>query len=131
MTVLTGAGISAESGKVRCLTCDQTREEYQHPLPELPPECVCEGTLRPGVCWFGEGLDQGIWDNAEKAARTSEILLVVGTSAVVYPAASMVPVAKRAGAHVIEVNPDETPLTSSVDVTLRGPAGEMLRKLIV
>jgi NAD-dependent deacetylase len=59
-----------------------------------------------------------------------EVLLVAGTSAVVYPAASLVPIAKSAGARVIEINPEETPVSAHVDISIRGPAGEILPQLI-
>jgi len=71
-----------------------------------------------------------VWAEAEHAARNAEVLLVVGTSAVVYPAASLAPIAKSAGARVIEINPDETSLSAHVDLSLRGPAGEILPQLI-
>ena len=64
------------------------------------------------------------------AAREAEVLLVIGTSAVVYPAASLAPIAKSAGARVIEINPEQTPLSSHVDLSLRGAAGELLPSLI-
>ena len=90
----------------------------------------CASLTRPGVIWFGEGLDPGVWHNAEEAARAADIFLVIGTSAVVYPAASLAPLAKLAGARVIEINPDETPLSAAVDATLRGPSGEILPQVI-
>jgi NAD-dependent deacetylase len=98
-------------------------------LPELPPRCACGGLLRPGVVWFGEELPLDVWDNAHKAVCASDILLVAGTSAVVYPAASLAPLAKRAGAIVIEVNPDETPISAAVTFSLRGRAGDILPQL--
>jgi NAD-dependent deacetylase len=116
---------------VRCTVCSREQQDPRVPLPELPPRCDgCGALLRPGVVWFGEGLPRGVWDNAEQAAENTEVLLVIGTSAVVYPAASLVPLAKAAGARVIEINVDETPLSSSVDVALRGPSGEILPQLI-
>jgi NAD-dependent deacetylase len=87
---------------------------------------ACGGLTRPGVVWFGEGLDPDVWDNAEKAVRSAGVLLVIGTSAVVYPAASLVPLARQFGAKVVEVNPDETPISTAVDYSLRGPAGVVL-----
>ena len=115
---------------VRCLQCAAENEDHRAPLPEIPPLCQCGGMLRPGVVWFGEGLPQAVWDNAEKAARNADLLLVAGTSAVVYPAASLVPIARRAGAKVVEINPGETPISATVDHSLRGAAGEKLPKLI-
>jgi NAD-dependent deacetylase len=66
---------------------------------------------------------------AEHAAGAAEVFLVIGTSAAVYPAASLVPYAKQGGAKVIEINTDDTPFTSLVDCSLRGPAGELLPQL--
>ena len=99
------------------------------PLPKLPPHCGCGAIARPGVVWFGEPLGE-VWADAEHAARTAELLLVVGTSAVVYPAANLAQIAKSAGARVIEINPEETTLSGSVDLSLRGRAGELLPRLI-
>ena len=115
---------------VRCLRCGVETEDLRVPLPQFPPLCPCGGTLRPGVVWFGEGLPPAVWDNAEKAARNADLLLVVGTSAVVYPAASLVPLARRAGAKVVEINPGETPISATVDFSFRGAAGEVLPELI-
>jgi NAD-dependent deacetylase len=82
------------------------------------------------VVWFGEGLPRDVWDNAQKAVQSCDVLLVVGTSALVYPAASLAPFAKQAGAIVIEVNPDETPLSAAVDHSVRGRAGDVLPQLL-
>jgi NAD-dependent deacetylase len=114
----------------RCTRCGQEVEDLRVPMPELPPLCGCGGMLRPGVVWFGEGLPSDVWDNAQQAVEESDLLLVVGTSAVVYPAASLVPLAARAGANVVEVNPDETVVSRSVTHSLRGPSGEILPQLI-
>jgi NAD-dependent deacetylase len=115
---------------VRCVRCDFESKDVQVPLPDLPPRCQCGGLLRPGVIWFGEGLHAGVWDNAVQAVSSCDVLLVVGTSAVVYPAASLAPLAKRSGAKVIEVNPDDTPLSTAVSYSIRGPAGEVLPQLL-
>lgn len=116
--------------RTRCLNCEKISEDVRVPLPELPPICSCGGVLRPDIVWFGERLDDRIWHNAQQAASFAEVVLVVGTSAVVYPAASLAPIAKSRGARVVEVNPDNTPLTGSVDCALRGPSGEVLPQLI-
>jgi NAD-dependent deacetylase len=91
---------------------------------------MCRASTRPGVVWFGEALDPGVWDNAQKAVESAGVLLVIGTSAVVYPAASLVPLAKKSGATVVEINPDETSMSSAADYSLRGPAGKILPQLI-
>lgn len=116
--------------RVRCLQCEVESDLYTHPLPQRPPRCTCGGMLRPAVVWFGEGLDPGIWDNAVKAVESAGVLLVIGTSAVVYPAASLVPFAKQFGAKVVEINPGETPISASVYFTIRGQSGEILPQLL-
>jgi NAD-dependent deacetylase len=85
---------------------------------------------RPGVVWFGESLPDGMWLEAEHAASAADLLLVIGTSAVVYPAASLVSIARMAKARIIEINVAETPISGEVDCSLRGPAGEILPKLV-
>ena len=115
---------------LRCLRCGRERRDERTPLPELPPSCECGGMLRPGVVWFGEPLPVEAWERAQKATREAEVLLVVGTSATVYPAAGLIPLATSAGARVIECNVEETPFSSGVDRSLRGRAGELLPQLI-
>ena len=115
--------------KSRCLDCGTERSDNRTPLPQIPPLCDCGGLLRPGVVWFGEGVPADVWDNASRAVCASDILLVAGTSAVVYPAASLAPLAKRTGAIVIEINPDETPISAAVTYSLRGRAGDILPQL--
>jgi NAD-dependent deacetylase len=115
---------------MRCMACEKSLANHEVPLPNLSPKCPCGGLLRPGVVWFGEGLDPRVWHNAEKAVRSAEVLLVAGTSAVVYPAASLAPLAKNSGARVVEINLDETPISDAVDFSLRGPSGKILPQLI-
>lgn len=114
---------------VRCCWCGREREERRASLPELPPMCECGGVERPGVVWFGESLPQSVWIRAEQAAREADLFFVIGTSAVVYPAAGLVGMAKSAGAKVVEVNIEETPISATVDLSLRGPASEILPEL--
>jgi NAD-dependent deacetylase len=115
---------------VRCLTCGAEHRDDRAPLPELPPRCECGGMLRPGVVWFGEGLPLDVLRRAEALTRAAEVVLVVGTSSVVYPAASLVPLAKSSGARVIECNMEETPFSAELDRSFRGKAGEVLPELI-
>ena len=113
--------------RVRCAACGREREELLVPLPQLPPHCAqCGGMERPAVVWFGEYLPVDVMTAAQAAAEACEVLVVVGTSAVVYPAAGLVSVAADAGAKVIEVNPQASALAHLADVTLRAPAGEAL-----
>jgi NAD-dependent deacetylase len=116
--------------RVRCLDCGAAAEERRLDLP-APPLCPeCGGLFRPDVVWFGESLDDALLDQAWRAAAESQVMLVVGTSAVVQPAASLAQVARRAGAYVIEVNLDPTPNTGQVDISLLGRAGEILPPLL-
>jgi NAD-dependent deacetylase len=86
--------------------------------------------LRPGVVWFGEMLPEAALEAAVAAASSCEVMLVVGTSAVVYPAASLAPLARRAGARLIEVNVEETPASGLAEVHLRGSAGAILPEIL-
>ena len=82
------------------------------------------------MVWFGESLPPGMWEEAEHAAASAEVFLVVGTSAVVYPAAGLIPYARRCGARVIEINSEATAASEIVDCPLRGPAHELLPQLL-
>ena len=100
------------------------------PLGAIPARCPhCSALARPGVVWFGEALDPAVLEAATSAAATCDVFLSVGTSSVVYPAAGLVHHAKRNGAITIEINPDVTEATGSVDIAIRGPAAEMLPRL--
>jgi NAD-dependent deacetylase len=114
----------------RCLSCGSENSDERTEINPLPPLCECGGILRPAVVWFGEGLPDGVWSAAERAVRSADVVLVIGTSAVVYPAAMLVPLAKQSGAKVIEVNPDETPASAIADASLRGPSGRILPELL-
>jgi len=110
----------------RCIECD-ARSDVRRLGAARPPVCLdCRNPMRPDVVLFGEMLPVGVFDRAVDAARTAEVCFVVGTSALVYPAASLPEVAKRGGAFLVEVNPEKTPLTEYCDASLRGPAGELL-----
>jgi NAD-dependent deacetylase len=115
---------------VRCSTCGQERLDLRPSIPGLPPRCTCGALERPGVVWFGEPLPPNVWLRAEEAARHAQVFLVIGTSAVVYPAAGLVELAKSSGARVIEINIAETPVSGVVDESLRGSAAEILPQLI-
>ena len=82
------------------------------------------------MVWFGEPLPDGMMNEAEHAAHSAEVFLVIGTSAAVYPAAGLVPYARQFGAKVIEINPEPTPFSAMVDCALQAPAGKTLPKLL-
>jgi len=99
--------------------------------PGEPPHCPrCKSFLRPDVVWFGEMLDPVVLERAERAATDSSVMLVVGTSALVYPAAGLPLAARRHGAQVVIVNPDETDLDPIADVCVRARAGEALPQIL-
>ena len=96
------------------------------PFPEIPPKCPhCGGLLRPGVVWFGEAIDPGILQ-ASREALACDVCLVVGTSAVVYPAAGLVLEAARLGAFTAEINPEPTEISGELDLAIAGKAEDVL-----
>jgi len=98
------------------------------PLPPLCPNCG--SPLRPDVVWFGEALPTDGLRVASEAARSCDVFLSVGTSGLVYPAASLPYEALENGATLVEVNPDPTPLAPHADFAVRGRAGEVLPELV-
>ncbi len=116
--------------QVRCQACGRQYRETSLELPTLPACRQCGGLLRPAVVWFGESLDPELLRRALAAARACQVMLVVGTSAVVQPAAGLAMVAKEAGAVVIEINLEPTPHSGQVDLSLRGRAGRLLPAVV-
>ena len=114
---------------LRCTRCGAEREDRSVPLAELPPHCPCGGLERPGVVWFGEALPEGAFERAVREVELADVVLVIGTSAVVWPAAGLGAVALRAGVPVIEVNPEATGY-SAVVLSIRGKAGEVLPRIV-
>ena len=85
--------------------------------------------MRPDVVLFGEMLPVDVWGDAAEGAAESDVCFIIGTSAIVYPAAGLPLAAKRAGAYLVEINPEPTPLSDACDLPLRGPAGELLPRI--
>jgi NAD-dependent deacetylase len=118
-------------GRVRCSREHRIVQRWDEPLDDLPPRCPsCGSFLRPDVVWFEEMLPAEALASAEDAAAQCELLFVVGTSAEVYPAAALPLHAKSAGATIVEVNPDTTPLSDHADFVLRAAAGAALPALV-
>ena len=116
--------------KVRCTQCRTITENHEVPLA-FPPSCTdCGGLLRPHIVWFGESLAPEDLEQSYAALQECEILLIIGTSGVVYPAASFAPVAKDHGAFVVELNLEITPHSSVVDVSFQGRAKELVPLLL-
>lgn len=120
--------------RVRCTGCHR-RSEHRDPIDadseKTLPRCSrCRSLLRPDVVWFGESLDPRVLEAAGEWTRRADVALVVGTSALVHPAASLPRRVSQAGGEVIEVNPEETPVTELARISLRGPAGAILPRLL-
>jgi NAD-dependent deacetylase len=98
---------------------------------ENPPQCrTCNSFLRPDVVWFGEALPAASLQKAMASAEQCDVLLSIGTSSVVYPAAAIAEIALHRGAPVIEINPSESPLSKQATWSLRGQAGEILPTIV-
>jgi NAD-dependent deacetylase len=116
--------------KVRCIRCQKIILNRSPDMGLLPKCEDCGGLLRPHVVWFGEALDPDILHRAVEACRTSQVMLVIGTSSQVQPAASLALEAKSAGAIVAEINVERTPHSHIMDYSLLGKAGEIVPKLV-
>ena len=116
--------------QTRCLGCAAVEERGLDHLGARPLCPACGGRLRPNIVWFHEALPEAVIDAAARAAASCDAFLVVGTSAVVHPAASLVPIARRKGAVVIEINLTPTDASAYADVGLYGPSGAILPKLV-
>lgn len=102
-------------------------EETEDPPPKCPQ---CGSLLRPDVVWFNESLPTGALETFFQIAQSAAVFFSVGTSALVQPAASLPLAAKRAGAVLVEINPDETPITQYANFVLQGASGEILPELV-
>ncbi len=115
----------------RCMDCQGKVETRHVDMSELPPRCRCGGIYRPDCIFFGEAITQNALFRAQSAAAGCDVMLVVGTSAVVQPAAYMPVIARQNGATVIEINPEATPLTANTsDYLIEGKAGEVMERIV-
>jgi len=113
--------------KLRCTEEGTISENHETPLKKIPPLCPdCGALLRPHVVWFGESLSPTVLQKAFQLSSECDVMFVIGTSALVQPAASLPLSAAETGAKIVEVNPDPTPLTPYADFSFRGKAGEIL-----
>jgi NAD-dependent deacetylase len=114
---------------IKCTVCD-FKDTITSNFTHLPPLCKCGNMLRPDVVWFGETLSQDIWKSAIEQSSSCDVMVVVGTSLAVSPANLLPVYAKQNGALMIEVNPDETPMSGTMDLSLRSSAAKTLPELI-
>lgn len=112
--------------QVRCVA-EQTIQPADDPFTLLPPRCQCGALLRPHVVWFGEMLDPSDLERAQTAAAAADLLLIVGTSAVVYPAAGLIDLASSL---TVEVNPNPTLYSARIGFSIPLPATEAVPLLV-
>lgn len=114
----------------RCTRTGRRVSDLPVPIPRFPMESEAGGLLRPDVVWFGECLPEDAVAAAHEACVGCDLFLSVGTSAVVYPAAGFIQIARAAGAATVEVNRDPTPISGAVDFMLQGLSGEILPRVV-
>ncbi|NCF21561.1 MAG: NAD-dependent protein deacylase [Nitrosopumilaceae archaeon] len=115
--------------KIKCTVCD-FKDELLTEFSNLPPLCKCGNILRPDVVWFGEGLPQDVWQEAIIQASSCDVMIIAGTSLVVSPANTLPIYAKQNNAVLIEINPDETIMSSDMDLSIRSTSAVALPELI-
>jgi NAD-dependent deacetylase len=116
--------------KVRCTNCAVIAANTEVPLATIPPRCArCGAMVRPHIVWFGEALDPYDFQRSVEMSRSADVFLVIGTSGLVQPAASLAGVAKTGGATVVEINPDATPNTSVADLVFPDRATRVFEAL--
>lgn len=120
---------------MRCMDCGARWPALEFPVDErvLPPRCArhgCEGVVKDDTVMFGEPIPAEALARCDAETREADCFLIVGTSAVVMPAAGFPLLAWQHGATLVEVNPEQTPLTGYAEVSCRGPAGELLPELV-
>lgn len=113
-----------------CIECKRRYDSHVELSANKIPQCICGGLIRPDVVWFGENLPEGLFEKSEEAVSTSDIVFSVGTSSVVYPAASLPFTALRTGAYLVEINPEHTELTRHAHLFIPGKAGVILPELV-
>jgi NAD-dependent deacetylase len=116
--------------RVRCTACSYLADRPGEALPDLPSCPECGALLRPDVVWFHEVLPHRVWRQACEETERCGCFLVVGTSAIVYPAAGLIRMARSAGAAVLEFNLERTAASSAADVSLFGPSGQLLPEVL-
>ncbi|MCF8378419.1 MAG: NAD-dependent deacylase [Bacteroidales bacterium] len=118
------------SQKLVCTRCDCTYTTEEVNFENLPPYCKCGGLIKPDFIFFGEGIPHDAYNLSMEAASNSDVVIVVGSTGEIMPAAQIPHIAKRYGAFVIEINPNVSKFTHTVtDLHLKGKAGDVLTDL--
>ncbi|MBM4309748.1 MAG: NAD-dependent deacylase [Deltaproteobacteria bacterium] len=117
---------------VSCMDCGYRVPSAEVDLEKLPPRCAqCGGPVKPDAVFFGEAIPSEALTRSHREASTCDLMLVIGTSAMVYPAASMADIAHDAGAQVVEINPSPTPLTGRISsYIVKGSSGDVLERVV-
>ena len=116
--------------RIKCSVCN-FKDNIPTSFDELPPKCSsCNNILRPDVVWFGESLPQDIWNQAISEANSCDVMIIAGTSLVVSPANTLPIYAKQNNALLVEVNPEETIMSSEMDLSLKMTSAKALPNLI-
>ena len=115
--------------KIKCTVCDYN-EEMKSEISTVPPMCKCGNILRPDVVWFGEGLPQDVWQEAIIHASQCDLMIIAGTSLVVSPANTLPLYAKQNNAFLLEINPENTEMSSEMNIEIRNSSASALPKLV-
>jgi NAD-dependent deacetylase len=114
-----------------CIECGRRYHTEELASATSAPHCIdCNGLIRPDVVWFRELLPADQWASADRAAHGADVFFSIGTSAIVYPAASLPLTARESGAYIVEINAETTPLSDIADETIIGKAGQILPRLV-
>jgi NAD-dependent deacetylase len=121
------AEIHGNRTMLRCIGCVTRWDRDQFPLDQLPPVCPeCGGIVKMDTVMFGEPIPKDVLEECREQTARCDCMLLIGTSGTVKPAAQLPLIAKERGATLIEINPEETAISSSCDVVLRGPSGGLM-----
>jgi NAD-dependent deacetylase len=115
--------------RIKCTVCN-FKDEITTSFGDLPPSCRCGSMLRPDVVWFGEPLPQNVWERAIIHASSCDVMIIAGTSLVVSPANSLPVFAKQNHSLLIEVNPEETLMSSEMDLSIKATSAKALPNLL-
>jgi len=115
--------------KIKCSVCD-FKDQMMTEFSKIPPLCKCGNILRPDVVWFGESLPQDVWQKAMIVASQCDLMIIAGTSLVVSPANTLPIYAKQNNAMLIEINPEDTEMSSEMDLVIRNTSATTLPEFV-
>ena len=115
--------------KIKCTVCDY-KEEIKSEISMVPPICECGNILRPDVVWFGEALPQDVWRDAMIHASQCDLMIIAGTSLVVSPANTLPLYAKQNNAFLLEINPENTEMSSEMDLAIKNSSAVALPEFV-